>query len=82
MAPFTQFGVGPSPDDLVDALVVKPDRHSAGGKEDSHAIAHDERSRVIDLEPATAVQLHWILVGFRARLGDEPLQLVYFQART
>jgi hypothetical protein len=38
--------------------VIEPDRHPAWGEEDGHAIAHDERSRVVHLEPLSPMQFH------------------------
>jgi hypothetical protein len=50
------LGIRRCPEDLVDALVVEPDRHPARGDEDGHAVAHDERPGVIHLEPPAAVE--------------------------
>jgi hypothetical protein len=41
---------------LAHALVVKPDRDSAGGDEDGNTITHHEGPRVIDFETAIAKQ--------------------------
>jgi hypothetical protein len=57
-ATFIELGVRRSPNDLVDALMVKPDRHPARGKEDSHAITDHERRGVIHLESPPTVQFH------------------------
>jgi hypothetical protein len=38
--------------------MIEPHRHAAWGKEDSAAIADDQRPGVIHLEPMAAVQLH------------------------
>src|SRR5262249_12557815 len=44
-------------DDLIHAVVVEPDRYSAGGEEHRYAVTHDERSSVIHFETASPVQL-------------------------
>jgi hypothetical protein len=42
--------------ELVDALVIKPDGHTARRKEHGYPIANDQSARVVHLESPSAVQ--------------------------
>ena len=49
-APIVKLCVCLRPDDLVEAIVIEPDRHAARSKEYGHAIAYDQRPRMVHLE--------------------------------
>src|SRR5229473_6470518 len=45
-------------DDLIDAVVVEPNRHTAGREKDGDSVTDDHGPRMVHLEPLAAVQLH------------------------
>jgi len=55
---FVKLGVCRGADDLIDTLVVKPDRNSAWREENGHTIARNDRVGVINLKSFTTVKFH------------------------
>ena len=58
MCPDRQAVCSPAPDDLVEAIVIEPDRHAARSKEYGHAIAYDQRPRMVHLEALAPMEFH------------------------
>ena len=54
---FPPHGAGWRTDNLIDALVVEPDRVPSGSEKHGDSIANDQATRMVHLEPAPAVEL-------------------------